>query len=805
MTDSGSERWRLVEDLFHRALDQPPGSRPAFVKSGANGDASLAAEVMALLDAHVSSHRLLDAPKVADLPAGMRLGPYALERVLGVGGMATVYLAHRADRQFDKHVAVKLVNHGLAAEISGARVDAERHILARLDHPNIARLIDAGLSDFGQPFIVMDWVDGVPLDLWRAQARPSLEAGLDLWLEIADAVAYAHRNLVVHRDLKPSNVLVGKDGHPKLVDFGVAKLLQDHHSGPAPTRTQHFTPQYASPEQLLGQPVTTSTDIHGLGLLLYEIVVGDKAYGGGERPSHEHARAILEDEIRIPSRVPSDLAATIRMAVRKEPERRYVSADQFAEDVRNFLRGRPVMAQPESWRYRASVFFKRHRVASIAAALAALTLVTLTGAAVRQARRADEQRARAEQVTSFITGFLGATPEGPELVLQNKGVALRVVELADRMGERLESNLASQPEAEQTLRSVLAMTYLQMGELEKARSNALRAIALSEQRDGPDDTRRHSPELVLATVENNLGRFADAEQRANRLAVQWKNPPPTDYAAVTMQLGLAQLRLGKADAAERTIRDGIHRIETGLGVDHPGVALPASYLGLVHLERGQFDEAVIQLERSAAISRRGTTGASMPMAWALVNLANAYRFLGRNDDVLRSAQESYTHFAGALGEGHFSSVHPLAFIAYAKAMRGEVDAEAIARKAVAVQASLPEDNYERAVGLTFLGFVLMKQHQLVEARQALQRALDLRRQAFKAPNWRIAETAGWLGETLALEGSIDRARPLLEESLSMFAALYGPDNSRSLDARARLERSLRSANAATKLKFPARP
>ena len=181
----------------------------------------------------------------------------------------------------------------------------------------------------------------------------------------------------------------------------------------------------------------------------------------------------------------------------------------------------------------------------------------------------------------------------------------------------------------------------------------------------------------------------------------------------------------------------------------------------------------------------------MPLAWALVNLANAYRFLGRNDDVLRTAEESYAQFKGALGEGHFSTVHPLAFIAYAKAIRGDQDAETIARKAVAVQATLPRDNYERAVGLTFLGFVLLQKRELAEARAVLEQGLELRRKAFKAPNWRIAETGGWLGEVLAMQGHREAARKLLEESLATFNTLYGPQNPRTLDAQDRLSRSLR--------------
>jgi serine/threonine-protein kinase len=525
-------------------------------------------------------------------------------------------------------------------------------------------------------------------------------------------------------------------------------------------------------------------------LLLHELVVGERPYGTRGQPSHEYARAILEDDVRIPRTVPADLAAIIRLALRKEPDRRYVSADQFAEDVRRFRRGRPVMAQPETWTYQLRTFLKRHYISVATAAGVAIALIVLTTVAVRQAHRADEQRARAEQVTTFITGFLGATPSGPDFALQYKGVSLRVVELADLIEQRLGANTTLQPEAEQTLRGVLAMTYFQMGEMAKSQQNAQRAIDLCDQLYGPNDPRRFPVELVLGSVDNNLGRFAEAEARLSRIAANWRDASPQDRASVATQLGGAQWRLGKPDLAEQTIRDGIARAETALGETHPILALPTSYLGLVYLERGQFDQAVVQFERSAAISRSVLKEASMPLAWALVNLANAYRFLGKNEELLRTAEESHAQFTSALGEGHFSNVHALAFMAYAKANRGDADAEAIARQAVAVQASLPADHYERAVGLTFLGFVLMKKHELGEARTSLERALQLRRTAFKAPNWRIAETAGWLGEVLAMQGDRNAARPLLEESVAMFMALYGPSNPRTLEAQARLSRAV---------------
>lgn len=685
-------------------------------------------------------------------------------------------------------MAVKLVNQGLAAELSGDRFELERRILARLEHPNVARLLDAGMSEFGQPYLVMEWVDGVPLDEWRRVQAPSLERRLALWLDIADAVAYAHRNLVVHRDLKPSNVLVAADGTPKLVDFGIARLLEDGGRAGATTRTQRFTPLYASPEQIRGQTVSTSTDVFGLGLLLAELVTGRAPFGAPTLAVHDQARAVLEDEPAVGPEVHPDLAAVIRMALRKEPDRRYASADQMADDVRRYLAGRPVVARPETWPYRARRFVGRNRLAVALGAAAVLALLAATAVALRQAARADDERARAEQVTSYLTGLLGATPNGFNWTLQNRGVSLRVIELADVVGARIAGELRSQPEAEATLRSVLAMTYFQMGEIGKSREHVERAAALQDQLYAPDDPRRLSVALVSASVDISLGEFARAEQRVLEAMRRWPDAPATYVAGLAANLGTAQLRLGKVDEAEASFRRGVAVVERDLGPQDPSLALLASNFSLVFQERGQFAEAATWLERAAAISRTSFREASTPLAWALVNLANVYRFEGKIDQSLAAATESLSQFEAALGPSHYSTMHALAAIAYAKAVRGEPDAETYIRRGIASQAPLPPDNYERAVALSYLGAVLLREGKLDLAREALEPALAMRRKAFAAPNWRIAETAGWLGETLARLGQRDRAMPLLNESLETFRVLYGDANARTIDARAKQSR-----------------
>jgi serine/threonine-protein kinase len=786
---SANQRWERLNDVFHGALDVAEGERDAFLSRECQDDAGLMAEVRALIAAHLQTHRLLDAPAPDQLPSGMRIGPYAIDWLIGTGGMAAVYLAHRADRRFEKHVAIKLLGHGHVGTIHHPQFEAEQRLLARLEHPNIARLLDAGVTEFLQPYLVMEWVDGVTLDAWVSASTPALDARLDLWLELASAVSYAHQRLVVHRDLKPSNVIVGRDGRARLVDFGIGTLVSAEGLG-ARTETLRFTPRYASPEQAEGRAVTTAADVYGLGVLLFELVTDAHPLPTALTAAGP-TREALED-LHVPSSVAPDLAAILRQSLRYDPERRYATVEQFADDVRRFRAGQPVRAQDDTLAYRVRRFVARHRVAVAATAAAAVVLLTMTALALRQARLATEQRARAEEITGYITGFLGATPTGLDWAMRDRGAGMRVVDLADLIGERLAGARNVHPETEAALRYVLGMVYVQTGQLETANGHVRQSVELYKRLVPADDPRRLSADLLQAAADNMLGRFAEAEAAILRLRAMWKDPPTSALAGMHEQLGLAQFRLGRVDAAERTYEEGMALLEARFGVRDHHLALLGSNLAMVHLERGDFARAAQELEQATAIVKDQARGSSLSLAWGLVNLANAYRFLGRHDDMLRTAREGADRMREALGDQHFSMVHPLSFIAYGLAITGQPGAVEMAQQAVAVQASLPPDHYERAVGLTFLGFALMQHGDLSAAERALTDALALRRARFEAPNWRIAETAGFLGEALARSGALERARPLLDESVKTFTALYGPGNPRTLDAQARQDRALAS-------------
>lgn len=414
-----NDRWTQIQDVFNRALECAPTERAAFLQTACAGDAELRREVESLLayDGHwaariESAIRTTALSVVDDSLIGKRLGAYLLREEIGRGGMGSVYLAERVDREFQKQAAVKVIRRGLDTADVLERFRYERQILASLDHPGIAHLLDGGTTPDGRPYLVMEYVDGRRIDDYCRDRLLTVNERLQLFCGVCDAVSYAHRNLIVHRDLKPGNILVTADGSPKLLDFGIAKLL----SGDAmrtdltslTTGALRLTPDYASPEQVLGLPVTTATDIYSLGAVLYELVCDSAAHVLDTRSPDEIRQVVCDVEPPRPSEVArkarlpwarqleGDLDRIIAMALHKDAERRYVSVDQFSSDIERYLNGLPVVAREDTIVYRTRKFLLRHRFATAGATLAVVSTVAGGVMALHQARQAEAQRQIAE-------------------------------------------------------------------------------------------------------------------------------------------------------------------------------------------------------------------------------------------------------------------------------------------------------------------------------------------------------------------------------------------------------------------------
>jgi tetratricopeptide (TPR) repeat protein len=408
-------RWEKVEALFAAAVELPPSGREPFLDSMCGSDFELRDEVLSLL-----RYECEDAPEIVtainasaaslmvdDSSAGRTLGSYQIDREIGRGGMAVVYEGVRADGQFHKRVAIKLIKRGMDSGAVIERLRRERHILAGLEHPYIARLLDGGTTAQGHPYLVMEFIDGLQVDRFCQEHRLTVRQRCELVVKVCEAVAYAHRKLIVHRDLKPANILIAADGTPKLLDFGLAKILDADIDGSLTVNApaaRPLTPDYASPEQILGLELTTATDVYSLGVILYELLAGARPFKIQSGSAEEWKRAVCETDLPRPSavagrfgkRLEGDLDNIVMKAMHKNPERRYVSVDELASDLKNYLELRPVQARPDSVGYRMMKFAHRRRLPLLATAVAITGLIVGTSVAVTQAREADRARRTAE-------------------------------------------------------------------------------------------------------------------------------------------------------------------------------------------------------------------------------------------------------------------------------------------------------------------------------------------------------------------------------------------------------------------------
>ena len=495
--------------------------RPSFLERACGADRELYSQVRELLKADYTSDNFLEKPAVTPLskvladaaadmnePMPTHLGPYAVQKLLGSGGMGAVYLAYRADKSYNKQVAIKVIHRGMESDRILQRFRRERQIIASLDHPNIARLLDGGATDDGRPYIVMEYVEGMPINEWCNQKRLPTAKRLQIFLQVCDAIQYAHQNLIIHRDIKPGNILVRADNTAKLLDFGIAKLMNPEIGQAVTDKTatsmRLMTPQYASPEQLKGENVTTASDVYLLGIVLYELLTGHRPYEVKDNAALEALRAYAQGEPQKPSeaifrttdrltmdggrqitanalivseqrdgtpaillkKLQGDIDAILLRALRRHPAERYQSTAQFAQDIRNHLNQLPVTARPDNPAYRAGLFFRRNTAITLAAAGAITLLVLIAGLAIWQATRARAERLRAEarfaevrkmsnailfDVQDALAPLPGTTPARRLLV--NKAI------------EYL-ANLSKESTADQGLQRELAAGYLRVGHLQ---------------------------------------------------------------------------------------------------------------------------------------------------------------------------------------------------------------------------------------------------------------------------------------------------------------------------------------------------
>ena len=764
-----SAHWKKIQELFHAAADLPPQEQPTFLKNACGDNDALAAEVLALLTEDSQGSSLLDrdvahiAGQVFDESRAPSLsfkefGPYRIKQMLGEGGMGVVYLAERTD--LGAQVAIKFLRDAWLSPARRERFASEQRTLAQLNHSSIARLYDADTLDDGTPWFVMEYVEGVPLTDYCRQNHCSIERRLQLFRAVCQAVLYAHQHAVIHRDLKPSNILVKSDGSVRLLDFGIAKQIENLEAPVEQTRDglRLMTPAYASPEQFRGERVGIRADVYSLGVILYELLAGRLPFDFSNRSAIEAETIIAGHAPEKPSSVASrakksqfatdartplpsksawaDLDVLCLTAMHKDEARRYQSVEALIRDIDHYLKGEPLEARPDSLRYRAGKFVRRNRRSVIAAAAVATLIVgvviffTARLAIARNAALAEA--ARTQRIQQFMANLFqgGDEAAGPS-------DDLRVITLLDR-GVQEARALDADPQVQSELYQTLGEIYQKLGKLDQADS------------------------LMRSALDERKSIFgADSREVAESLVA----------------LGLLRADQAKLDDAERLVRDGLAMSKRHLPSNHPDVVKATAALGKVLEDRGEYDQAIQVLNEAVRLQSSGAADATVTpeLASSLSELANTHFYAGHygasealNERVLGMNRQLY-------GERHPLVADTLINLGAIQLDLGHYqEAEALDRQALEIdRAFYGNDHPETASAMSILGRALVHEQRYDEATDLLQQSLAIQERVYGKVHPRVATVLNDLGSAALAQGKLDDAEADFQRMADICRQVYG--------------------------------
>lgn len=788
--------WARAETIFDGALELEGEAREAFLRERCADDPALRAEVDALLEAAEApglldhslgelasalareAHEALESRSSFE---GRVVGSWRIVDTLGVGGMGRVFRAERADGEFRQECALKLLRWDVASAEVAERFRRERQILAELQHPGIAPLLDGGVVEDGLPYLAMELVEGEPITDWCRSRGLDVRQRLRLFLQVVDAVQYAHRNLVVHRDLKPSNILVTPEGNVRLLDFGIAKILDETAAESDLTRTRlaPATPRFAAPEQLAGGAVTTASDVWALGVLLYELLTDTSPFSGDQDSLSAITQRVLHQDPTRPSQTVSgprqrllrgDLDNIVMVALRKEPERRYGSAESLGQDLRLFLDGLPVSAGPATWSYRASKFVQRHRAGVNVTAISVLLLIALvTFYTVRLSRERDrvaQQARKTEQVKSFVLSLFEVNDPS-----RSRGEEISARELLDRGAERIDEELMGQPEIRGEMHHVVGGLYETLGVADRADQSFRRALELRRQVLGPDHPDVAQTLMRWGFVLLEMDRPDSAETVLRESLEIWEEHPhdPLGRASALNQLGMMLSYQGEYEEAESMLRESLALKEEALEPDDPQIATTLTNLGLTLKWSGDFDTAETLYRRALEI-RRTSLGPDHPeIALTLDNLGV---LLGQRGDYAESEacfREALRLRRSALGEDHPDVALNLNNLATLFRVQGRLDeAEPIYRQVLEMnEREWGPDHRRVATNLANLASIELQRGNYETAVSELERALEIRIDKLGPDHSQVATTLDLLVVALIRQGEFERAEPLSERALEI--------------------------------------
>jgi serine/threonine-protein kinase len=807
------EQWERVKEVFTTALDLPIAERTAFLEKSCGDDGVVRGEVESLLAAHEEPKNVLEQHSY-DLASqlhtddkkylGKRFGAYRILREIGRGGMGSVFLAARADGEFEQQVALKIIRQSFADAELERHFRRERQILASLNHPHIAKLIDGGVSETGELFLAMEFIEGEPLIAFAEQHQLTIEDRLRLFLKICHAVSFAHQNLVIHRDLKPSNILVTQDGAPKLLDFGLAKLAEQSaasslvsQKGAEQTQTDFraFTPAYASPEQILGKSVTTTSDVFSLGVILYELLTNKKPFQFEGKSLEEIIKTVSTVEASLPSKVVrsqepespgrqrqlrGDLDNITLKALQKDPPRRYQSVAEFADDIARHLGRLPITARPNTLSYRASRFYQRNRIAVSATALVLVALIVGLGIALRQYNNARRENAKAAAVNAFLQKMLKAP--NSQAGDTSKGYQTTVNEILADAEKRLDgSELSQEPEVRAELRRVIGGGYAEVGNYAAADRNLRQALIEQTQIYGDGSPKLLRAEFGLSSLFLAKADYDGADkiytQKFSLLRKEFQagNIDPEFFVVNLSNYALLRRARGDPLMAEALLRESL-ALSSQYSMKARG-DFAGSLLTLILLDQGKFNEAAERQHAAVAGSHTSTADES-EFGGALTLLGSILMEKGDLTGADTNLREGERLYRKLLGPNHLSLYDNLRLQAQVSYLAGKYP-EALATINQVLENYRQNSNPKYisfATALTVKGLILNKLGRREEAEATLREAVTLRETNLPEKHFMTALSKGALGEFLTTQKRFAEAEPLL---LASYESLK---NSQSADS-----------------------
>ncbi len=821
MNSDNQSYWKNLSDLYEAANKLPSAEQISFAEENCS-DPAMREELLSMLDVNESSSRFFESlttsvirpafEELSDLPPlSGSVHNYRLIKKIGRGGMGSVYLAERNDDAFETRVAVKILRKGLDTEDILQRFDSERQILAQLNHPNITHLIDGGITCDNRPYFVMEYVEGMPIDAYCDEFKLTINERLNLFFQICDALSYAHQNLVIHRDLKPGNILVTGQGYVKLLDFGIAKLIDDNVPFPktiAHTGLRLMTPEYASPEQLCGKPMNTASDIYQLGLILYNLLSGCKAHSFKNKSLTETEQIILEEKAKKPSyklseidinnlkqiaenrsvgpkkliqELRGDLDTITINALQKEPAQRYQSVVEFREDIDRYLEGLPIHSRKQSIPYRTAKFLKRNQlpVATVTIFVAMLVsfFIFYNLSITEQRNEAQKEALKAAQITSFLVDLFEANDP-----TQFQGESLTAWQLLEQGEERIKL-LEGQPEVQAQMFEVTGQIYRKIGQFD--RSEELLTNALDIRKDILDDNHTETISVYneLGLLYSDLGNFEKSDSLL-RLALELQlsdvSPSTTMLAETKFNLAYILRRMGNYDEAEDLYRQSYDLRNRLYGQNHESTIASMSSLGVTLLNKGNYSESE-KIFRDVLELRKDLIGPIHPdLAMSMNNLGATLLTVGRFKEAEDLFIESLAMRRMLLGDMHPKVALTMNNLGISLMEQGHFDnAYEHIQQALSIRTTvLGDDNINTAISKFSLGELFLYTERPSDAQKVLTEAYDVFYNRLSEGHSFTARTKMALGLTYLYQGESALAEEYIQTG---FRHLQNIHSSQSLE------------------------